>query len=221
MTNSEIQEKIATQKEITLRILEYLNLLGIDCCLAGGAIRNWYYGTPANDLDIYVSSYMSKSKLSDALGVGASKIKEVGECVFDPKKYPNSPVLDISEIVDYKYEGQTIQFIVCEPASKVTATKLDTIKELPPLPLPKSAVLGFKDAVRAHICTGINKSLIGPDGTVEYCKESLKDLEENTITVYTEKMSTHQHRLTLTNHLPKMIRYYPDHKVKIETGGPF
>jgi len=69
-------ERIEYQKQIALDIVSRLEVLPYDIGIAGGAPRDWYFNSPANDIDIFVCDVPSNKdvdtlaiELHEAIGV--------------------------------------------------------------------------------------------------------------------------------------------------------
>lgn len=73
----ENKKTIKKQQKVALKVLRNLKKNGYkDVVLAGGAPRNWAFGKPANDLDIYVRGHFDASISSLIVG-GNDKFKSL------------------------------------------------------------------------------------------------------------------------------------------------
>ena len=103
---------IQHQKEVSLEVLNKLRILDKNPFLAGGAVRDWYFGKEAKDLDIFIqdqgsdSYFYTKRFVEDVL---ESEFKRLGPDDNILKIYESNP--NISRVCQTKYNGCTIQLI--------------------------------------------------------------------------------------------------------------
>lgn len=70
------QFSVADQKALTDEVLAKLPF---DAIVAGGAARDWYYGNPAQDIDVYFNFDIDQRGLTDVLE--AVKVLSLLSCV--------------------------------------------------------------------------------------------------------------------------------------------
>lgn len=105
---------IEQQKQLADKVYEALTLIDPSCVLAGGAPRDWYLGTEANDLDFYFCSTGStvgrvKKQLS-RVGIQA----EASICPVQSELYQSMEGL--KRIWNTEVDGMKVQLIeMCEP----------------------------------------------------------------------------------------------------------
>lgn len=91
--------EIEHQRNMAKYILRELNGNGFNAILAGGAVRDWYYGNPATDLDIFIAGEPNATQVCFLLGVDVQPLTE--------EKYTDSGF----EGFECTMEGHKIQFL--------------------------------------------------------------------------------------------------------------
>ena len=196
--------KITEQQDIAAEVLR--NLLyhvDSDTIIAGGAPRNWDEGKLANDIDIYLRSNavdsvsMTEAMLSSALGFKVKQKQNV-----DCTNYNLGISFSIKKIFAFEYKGVLFQLIFIEPQEVWGKGELPT-------------------KVVNHFDLGINMiyaswGFLGNPRNLNKTSAYDSDRKNRTLTMYKDNMSYQQLRHCLSNHLPKMQKYYPDYKLVIK-----
>tara|TARA_R110000787_G_C13308602_1_gene435265 strand:- start:50 stop:631 length:582 start_codon:yes stop_codon:yes gene_type:complete len=108
-----MSKTIEEQKEIAEDVLTQLEIICPHAILAGGAPRDWYMGTPANDLDIYFSldpdskAASNRSQLKKVLPEGMVLQKEHASNRNPMYKHMKA----LRRIYYYTYRGMDVQLI--------------------------------------------------------------------------------------------------------------
>lgn len=186
----ELQE----QKDIALGVLKQINLnLDSEALIAGGAPRNWEDEDPklAKDIDIYLrvnanTATQAKEMIQKALGE-EFKFKESKSS--DLKDYVLG--LPITHILYGYINGVEFQFITVALSE------------------------GFQKAVLTSFDLGICKVGVTSFGRIERPEYS-QDRANRTLTFCFQHLSDAQIRCALNRHLPKVMSYYPDHRLVLE-----
>ena len=202
LSRTPLRDKIESQMEVANDLLTQVRkFIDPNAILAGGAPRNWYLGQLARDLDIYLTS-----PLADQGSVGLrGAMERLIPCMDVETRMDGSAefvhdVFNIQGFVSGKYRGVPVELIFIEMGEDEKITK----------------------KVMDHIDTGISKIYATPKPysshpSVHTTKEFLKDYRENTLTIYPDGMSDSQIVHCMYNHLPKMLGYFPERQVKIES----
>lgn len=105
---------IEQQKQLADKVYTALTLIDPSCVLAGGAPRDWYLGTEANDLDFYFCSTASTvSRVKKQLNRVGFEV-EASVCPVQSELYQFMPGL--TRIWNCESEAMKIQFIqMAEP----------------------------------------------------------------------------------------------------------
>ncbi|MNQ25269.1 hypothetical protein D3C85_384840 [compost metagenome] len=100
---------IEQQKQLADKVYDMLTLIDPNCVLAGGAPRDWYLGTAANDLDFYFCSTGSTVKsVEKQLNRAGFKVK-ASICPVQSELYEYMPGL--VRIWNCESEAMKVQFI--------------------------------------------------------------------------------------------------------------
>lgn len=192
---------IKTQKEVVNGVLSKIKLfIDNEAIVAGGAPRNWEYGELANDIDLYMRSFCPlngrlMAQLENALGFEITQIQDV-----DTSNYTSGLSIEIVKLFSFKHLGVLFQIIVCNPNKEYS---------------------DFKTNVIDHIDIGLNRIYCDWyskwDTQSVKTKEFYEDFSGDTLTLYEDCMTPDQLKHCLKNHLPKMQRYYPNHKLVIKS----
>jgi hypothetical protein len=155
--------------------------------IAGGAPRNWFEDKPANDVDIYLPE---GDRDDDILSPLAKNLRDIFITVKPTHTYPPLKGFNIKQVLNVKYKGVLLQFIF-------TSLHLKDFTG--------SKILGNFDV-------NINKVLYR-NSSIVMTEDAMKDFENKTITFNHRKIPDAQLRHSLDHHLPKIISYYPEHKL--------
>jgi hypothetical protein len=109
--------EIEQQKQIADEVLEKIELMCPRAIIAGGAPRDWYFGTPANDIDLYVTTS------GDTQGVLLSQLSRLFKgSEFDLKfewskekeqerQSTYKVMKTLRRIIDFEYKGVKFQLM--------------------------------------------------------------------------------------------------------------
>lgn len=166
----------------------------------GGAPRDWLNGHEARDIDLYLRSFCNTTtkrigQLNKALGINVELLKNNSHEVIVDYGGLNVP---IEAILSFKVEEVNFQLIYIKPS-----------------------VEDFKSTIINHMDVGINR--VAYDGyspsfsasSYLKSKEYVEDKNNNTLSLYKDSMCPEQLSHCLTHHLPKMLSYFPEHKLVI------
>lgn len=196
-----IYEKIEDQRKICRTILQGLRENGHpEAIVAGGAPRNWEFGRPARDLDIYISAPCYEKQLKkipcfeDIVLESVSKKSWSWDGLITKVSASdhfesNHQILDVQE-ADYK--GTKIQIITID--KKFNG--------------PEDFASHIFKTFDIGICKIAWNDLLGILKSLSF----VSDLENKTLTVNMGELETPRN---LPSRLEKMEEYFPDHKVKI------
>ena len=195
-----LENKIEHQKNVAREVLvKVKNLIDSGAIIAGGAPRNWVMGKEANDIDLYLRSYCNtsyrvKRQLEKALGVESLEYTQD----YNSGSYAGIGGIEIVKLISFNYRGVLFQMIYCNPAKSYR---------------------DFGSEVVNHMDVGLSRISCdwysNHDTNIDKTSEFLKDLESKTLTLYSDCMTASQLEHCLKNHLPKMVRYFPDYELKI------
>lgn len=176
-----------------------------EAIVAGGCPRNHDEGKGCNDVDLYLRSYKKitsprwKASLAMMLCVSEDALESYqdAEC-----HYESSLGIEIKNVIGVVYKGIQFQFIFLKPDQEYFPS--------------------FCECVVGHMDIGLNrvwydiyslKSGLYLNKTKEY----VKDREERQLTLYTACMGDTQLSHCMNKHLPKMMNYYPDYSLTVNT----
>lgn len=190
--------EINLQKTITDKVLKTLKIIDNEAFVAGGAPRNWKECRPANDIDVYMRWHGNCTvktfiqNLQKLLEGSVERMDSIEECNYSF----TGEGFSVKKIINFKYETVLFQIIVI---------------------LDEEPTKNFQSRIINHIDTGINR--IGwcthRDTRFILTNDYLKDVENKTLTVFTEGSTDQQIGHCLRRHLPKMVNYYPDCEIKL------
>jgi hypothetical protein len=108
---------IDQQKQIADEVLEKIELICPRAIIAGGAPRDWYFGTPSNDIDLYFStqgdtqgvllsqlSKLFKGSEFDLKFEWSKEKEEERQCTYKVMK-------TLRRIIDFEYKGVKFQLM--------------------------------------------------------------------------------------------------------------
>lgn len=177
--------------KVLRRIYKYIDS---DAIVAGGAPRNWLFNKEANDIDLYLrSNVKNKFKLLEAiLSNDVGVFEKDTKSSFEHLQNYGGLNVPITSLQGIRVDGVLFQFIFIDPSVK-----------------------NFRNTVLNHMDIGINR--IGYDSwEYIYTEEYRKDVSNKTLTLYSSCMCANQLKHCMTNHLPKMIKYFPEYKLLVE-----
>lgn len=180
-------------------------------CVAGGAIRDWKMGTPAQDIDIYLSGGsrgIDRDFICNLLGLPPKDIqigRDFGECKHT-KKYEGCEDYDITCIKEFTIRGQTIQLIFAE----IKSTGVSSLSS-EALPVGK-----FGDIITSGFCVNLSKGFMGPACDMVESREMAADRLNNTLTISPKGLNLFQSYRLVTHYLPKMQLRFPDRRIVME-----
>lgn len=112
MINNDTLIEVESQKKIADKLLELCENLDPTCILAGGAPRDWYFGNPAKDLDVFMHfrSDLSNSRVLRLLKKHISS--ELKPLCFSAEglNYELNP--NIQVVYEFWFEGIKAQIVL-------------------------------------------------------------------------------------------------------------
>lgn len=120
-------DSIKKEQSIADAVLERLEVIDPTCILAGGAPRDWWLGTTANDLDFYLTcrgtTYEYEKALSQ-LGFSVQPLRQKGYNVRARIDDLYGSMPGIVSVYEGKYRGKNIQIIrMAEPTFRGVVDK--------------------------------------------------------------------------------------------------
>lgn len=108
---------IEQEKSIADAVLERLEILDPTCILAGGAPRDWWLGTTANDLDFYIHTNRTSGSLEKSLaqlGLPVTAKRQQAYNVRDTQRLDNlyNSMPDLRAVYETEYRGKKVQIMV-------------------------------------------------------------------------------------------------------------
>lgn len=108
--------RIEQEKSIADAILERLEIIDPTCILAGGAPRDWWMGTTANDLDFYIHCNRTSGDLENSLkclGLPVTAIRQQAYNVRDQQRLDNlyNTMPDLRAVYQTEYRGKKVQIM--------------------------------------------------------------------------------------------------------------
>lgn len=166
--------------------------------VCGGAPRNWDHGKMANDIDVYLYLQSDKGvdvqrQLAIRLGIPSESIRRLG--ADSPYKYTGNNIKFVFEV---ELAGQMYQFII-------TVTPImDVVKD-----------------VLEHFNCDICRVAYDPiDFSFKRTTEYKTDRDFKRLTYRMYKLEKVNAELSMTRHVPKMMKYFPEHTVMIMQKDP-
>lgn len=199
---------IKTQKAVTRNLLKKLQETNWNAIVAGGAPRNWYFNTPANDIDVFIElrklkmpqysnnkmyypsqkileGYLEKvMDIKDIFNVATHSAKGVLKDTVESMKTYQSRMEGIHSVFEGVFEGQRVQLIFLNQGEKA----------------------GMK-YVMDSFDTSINMAvtrLIGDTLHTDYSSKHRDSMETGCIFVYPNGNCYE------SKHLKKIAEYYPN-----------
>jgi len=180
-------QKIENQKKVAVDILYMLAKNNHpEAVVAGGAPRNWEFGKPANDIDIYLCRPLLETELSNLIGVDS--YKTLG------KKYDGYGLKEISRVLETSFGGTKVQFISIDRKYKNSKN--------------------FAHHVFRTFDFGICKIGWTPEGFIK-SKEFEYDKENKTLTINMSNILEFSDPMSLPKRVKKMKKYFPNFSVDI------
>lgn len=165
-----------------------------EAIVAGGAPRNWDHERSANDIDLYFRCNLNTQYATKNLLL---KLFENTGLDVEVKAHKNlsryALSINIKHIIDLEINGVLFQFIVL---ADVTGNFMQKV------------VKAFDIGICRIAYTGSN---------TYRSPEYNKDVTNSTITLYTKYLTDAQLRHSINNHVGKLLDYYVDHRLKINT----
>lgn len=194
-----IYEKIENQRSLCRTILQGLRENGHpEAIVAGGAPRNWDFGRPARDLDIYISAPFYEKELK--------KIPCFEHIVLE--KVSNKKFMDsLGELSAYDYFESNHQILDVQETN-FRGTKIQIITIDKKFNFPEDFASHIFKTFDIGICKIAWNDLLGILKSLSF----VSDRENKTLTVDMGELETPKN---LPSRLEKMEEYFPDHKVKI------
>jgi hypothetical protein len=195
---------VEEQKSIVSEVLTKVkSQIDPEAIVAGGAPRNWKDGILANDIDLYLRSFMASTTASRTKAF-LENVFFKGESIefYQDAHMGNYTVgidLKIVRLVGVVYKGVKFQFIFMRP---------DCVYR------------NFKHQIVSHMDIGLNRIWIDWYSTsergIQTTKEYDIDAANSTLTLYTSCMSDSQLAHCMKTHLPKMQEYYPSYNLIVK-----
>ena len=115
-SNSNKLKSIESQKSCANAVLSMLHMVDPDCCILGGAPRDWALGNPAKDLDVYLQGYPNESRDSIASRVSQALELQDGEIEDVTKDSYYMHTLDngVLGVLNVKNCYMPIQIVICD-----------------------------------------------------------------------------------------------------------
>lgn len=112
-----IRSQIEKEKSIADAVLERLEIIDPTCILAGGAPRDWWLGTTANDLDFYIYTNRNAHDLESALkylGLPVQQKRQQAYNVRDNERLDNlyNTMPDLRAVYETTFRGKKVQIMV-------------------------------------------------------------------------------------------------------------
>lgn len=184
--------ELAEQKNLALNVLKVIcKDIDGEALIAGGAIRNWEEGRLAKDIDIYLRCNLKGSGNTRECIHNLIKGKGVVSKGKDLDTGEYSLALPIKYLISFLVDGLEFQFIIVDS-------------------LPSK---NFQEYVIGSFDLGICRIGINMFSNVLSSKEYFKDLNNKTLTFYYGHLSDSQMRSAMDRHIPKIMDYYPNHKL--------
>jgi hypothetical protein len=105
------ETKIKYQQKVADLFLDKIFPIDPHAIVAGGAVRDWYFGNPANDIDLFfhVRNNVTQTTVEKMLKSIGINVKEKKSCDNIPDWYKKNP--SIVAVYDVEYNSQKIQLI--------------------------------------------------------------------------------------------------------------
>ena len=190
------KEKIKKQIDVANTIIKKLasDAKSPETIIAGGAPRNWSFGMPANDLDIYISDKDCIVSTINKLFPNSQQTEEPNSSDYLGENKYNG-INDIVNVIKCKIKGMNVQFIIINSFHKT----------------PKS----FAKQVFSSYDFGICKIAQTADIVIK-SKEFTEDKKNKTITIDIKNVLKNSKQIdNLPNRCKKMKKYFPDHEIVI------
>jgi hypothetical protein len=192
---------IEQQQKVSFKVLQVLRKIDKDAIIAGGAPRNWKEGKLANDIDCYLRWFGGSCKdmcntLEELLGVPIRRVHEV-TCSY----FFGGDSFELKHIFSFSLDDVLFQIMV----------------------VAEKAPMSFRKDVLNHMDIGINMISWEPRTEEQVLRDQgyhvtparTADIDNKTLTLYQNVMNKEQLAHCMRAHLPKMIKYYPNHTLKI------
>lgn len=205
------QNKIKNQKSIAEEILVKLWNHRHEAIIAGGAPRNWDHGMPANDLDIYIGSPISKSYLEEIFD---NKTEKLGKD-NDNYSYKNDT---IESVYETEYKGIKVQIIASSRTCYTVENLITIMFKSFDFGLCKIAWTKKQPTIEERIDYYLENGKKSNNLELEFIRSSAykKDKENKTLTVNMEQMTIYNDPKKLGPRIEKMKSYFPEHNLIIE-----
>lgn len=107
---------ISLQKNCANAVLSMLHMVDPDCCILGGAPRDWALGNYAKDLDVYLQGYPNESRESISSRVAQALELQEGEIedVTKDSYYMHSLDNGVLGVLNVKNCFMPIQIVICD-----------------------------------------------------------------------------------------------------------
>lgn len=201
MNNMTVSQQQEISKEVLTKLQDSIDPKAI---ISGGAPRNWDYGELANDLDIYLTCVsVNKSRgealriIEHCLGINLKSCDQEGQ----PNDYPKFDWLDIDVLIGFMYKDVKVQIMFCSPSS---------------CPLFLSTGMPFHKRIMNSHSIGLCRICYDGESIIR-TYEYKKDFDNNTLTWYVGECGDQQIAHSSRTHLPKLLKYYPNHRLVIDT----
>lgn len=198
-TTQSTTQKIANQKYVAQKILSNLP----NAIIAGGAPRNWEFGRPSNDIDVFLFNDDStdiESMVKNAFFLTTWNMKKKGANAppAAPTMKAAAPYNVFKEITGV-YEG-TIP---------IHGEKIQFIYVL------HSNWNSLQDFVIETFDFGLNKIWMRSDGTIDKAYSFIMDVINQTLTINIESQVKYDRYRSLPERTKKMLSYFPNFKLAI------
>lgn len=189
-----VQEQQDVANEVLVKLKHSVDN---DAIIAGGAPRDWHFGKPARDVDIYLRTYVGPTQLrkQDFINrvIGEELTYEVKEA-----SNLNGRDIEITDVLTFKYKGVEFQLIFCDPNSAYKKT--------------------FKYMVMDHIDVGLCRVYCdwyySQSRDISKTGQFVQDERLEQLTVFVDSMDSNQLERCQDVHLPKLKEYFPHYKVR-------
>jgi hypothetical protein len=195
---------VEEQKTIVNEVLTKVkSQIDPEAIVAGGAPRNWKDGVLANDIDLYLRSFVATTTVGRIKAFLKNVFFKDGGIEFYQDAHMGSYTvgtdLKIVRLIGVIYKGVKFQFIFMSPSYEYC---------------------DFKHQVVQHMDIGLNRIWIdwysASERGIQTTKEYDMDAANRTLTLYTNCMSNSQLAHCMKTHLPKMQGYYPSYRLIVK-----
>lgn len=218
-------KEVEQQKDLSKSLLSEVNEFFDYALVAGGAPRNWTFGRPANDIDIYVLRKVDHNNqkaidkkvaegvktLSAKYGLGENRASRTinsnvyGGFILNSLYDFKAPLtISVNEDGSVEKKDQDCQLIIIDD---LHAWDIDCVKNLE----------SFSKRIFSTYDFGICKTSVDKDGNIYNDPMFDSDIKNKTFTcnIREFKRNNTAGLKKLVERFEKMERYFPDHKMRV------